>query len=94
MSFSTNIDQSSAIAARVKEQAQVKIAGGVPFISDPDLQTALDEAGVSSKTTDAAVDAYSEARLDGLRAAWRSWPCLPCVHSSPRNASRRPNPVA
>jgi hypothetical protein len=55
VSFSTNIDQSSAIAARVKEQAQVKIAVGVPFISDADLQ--------------AAVDAYSEARLDGLRAA-------------------------
>jgi hypothetical protein len=70
VSFSTNIDQSSAIAARVKEQAQVKIAVGVPFISDADLQTALDEAGVSStKTTNAAVDAYSEARLDGLRAA-------------------------
>jgi hypothetical protein len=51
------------------EQAQVEIAGGVPFISDADLQTALDEAGVSSKTADAAVDAYSEARLAGLRAA-------------------------
>jgi EmrB/QacA subfamily drug resistance transporter len=69
VSFSTNIDQSSAIPARVKDQAQVKIAGGVPFISDADLQTALDEAGVNSRTTDAAVDAYSEARLDGLRAA-------------------------
>jgi Na+/melibiose symporter-like transporter len=69
VSFSSNIDHSSAIPARVKEQAQVQIAGGVPFISDADLQTALDEAGVNSKTADAAVDAYSEARLDGLRAA-------------------------
>jgi EmrB/QacA subfamily drug resistance transporter len=69
VSFSSNIDQSSAIPVRVKEQAQVKLAGGVPFISDADLQTALDEAGVSSRTADAAVDAYSEARLDGLRAA-------------------------
>jgi EmrB/QacA subfamily drug resistance transporter len=69
VSFSSNIDHSSAIPARVKEQAQVQIAGGVPFISDADLQAALDEAGVNSKTADAAVDAYSEARLDGLRAA-------------------------
>jgi EmrB/QacA subfamily drug resistance transporter len=69
LSFSTNIQQSSAIPNRVKDDFQVKIAGGVPFISDADLQDALDEAGVSSKTTDAAVDAYSEARLDGLRAA-------------------------
>ena len=69
LSFSSNIAQSSAIPSRVKEQAQVEIAGGVPFISDADLQTALDEAGVNSRTADAAVDAYSEARLDGLRAA-------------------------
>src|SRR6476646_10670907 len=69
VSFSSNIDQSSALPARVKEQAQVQIAGGVPFISDADLEQALNEAGVSSKTTDAAIDAYSEARLDGLRAA-------------------------
>jgi MFS family permease len=69
LSFSSNIEQSSAIPPRVKDQAQVQIAGGVPFISDVDLQDALDEAGVSSRTADAAVDAYSEARLDGLRAA-------------------------
>jgi MFS family permease len=69
VSFSSNIEQSSAIPSRVKDQAQVEIAGGVPFISDADLQAALDEAGVSSRTADAAVDAYSEARLDGLRAA-------------------------
>jgi Na+/melibiose symporter-like transporter len=69
LSFSSNINQSSAIPSRVKDDFQVKIAGGVPFVSDTDLQKALDEAGVSSKTTDAAVDAYSEARLDGLRAA-------------------------
>jgi len=69
LSFSGNIQKSSAIPARVKEEASVKIAGGVPFISDADLQKALDEAGVNSKTADAAIDAYSEARLDGLRAA-------------------------
>jgi MFS family permease len=69
LSFSSNIEQSSAIPASVKEQAQVQIAGGVPFISDADLKHALDEARVSSRTTDAALDAYAEARLDGLRAA-------------------------
>jgi EmrB/QacA subfamily drug resistance transporter len=69
LSFSSNIEQSSAIPTRVKEQATVQIAGGVPFISDADLEHALDEAGVSSRTTDAALDAYAEARLDGLRAA-------------------------
>jgi MFS family permease len=67
--FLTNIQQSSAIPSRVKSQAQVELAGGVPFISDADLEAALDEARVNLRTTQAALDAYSEARLDGLRAA-------------------------
>jgi EmrB/QacA subfamily drug resistance transporter len=67
--FLTNIQQSSAIPSRVKSQAQVELAGGVPFISDADLGAALDEARVDRRTTQAALDAYSEARLDGLRAA-------------------------
>jgi len=69
LSFSSNIQQSPDIPARVKEEAQVKIAGGVPFVSDADLNKALDEAGVRSKEADAAVAAYQHARLDGLRSA-------------------------
>src|SRR4029450_14145821 len=49
LSFSSNIEQSSAIPPRVKDQAQVEIAGGVPFISDADLQDAPDGAGVNSR---------------------------------------------
>jgi EmrB/QacA subfamily drug resistance transporter len=68
-SFAANIEKSDAIPARVKSEAQVKLAGGVPFISDADLQKALDEAHVSSKTSKAAVDAYQSARITGLQAA-------------------------
>src|SRR6266516_2208322 len=67
--FLTNIEQSSAIPSQVKSQANVQLAGGVPFISDADLKTALAKANASSKSTDAAVDAYSEARIAGLRSA-------------------------
>jgi MFS family permease len=67
--FLTNVQQSQAIPASAKEQAQVELAGGVPFISDADLEAALDETGASSGTTDAALDAYADARLDGLRSA-------------------------
>jgi EmrB/QacA subfamily drug resistance transporter len=67
--FLTNVQQSEAIPASAKEQAQVELAGGVPFVSDADLEAALDETGASSETTDAAIDAYSDARLDGLRSA-------------------------
>ena len=68
-SFLTNVQQSQAIPASAKEQAQVELAGGIPFISDADLEAALSEAGATSETTDAAVDANADARLDGLRSA-------------------------
>jgi MFS family permease len=67
--FLVNIQHSSAIPDRVKSQAQVELAGGVPFVSDADLEAALDEASVSRRTTDAAIDAYTDARIDGLRNA-------------------------
>jgi len=67
--FLTNVDQSSAIPSSVKSQAQVELAGGVPFISDADLEAALDEANAGSETTDAALDAYGDARIAGLRSA-------------------------
>jgi MFS family permease len=66
--FLANIENSRAIPSRVNSQAQVELAGGVPFISDADLEAALDEAHVGSSTTKAAVDAYQEARISGLRA--------------------------
>jgi len=68
-SFVAGILASPDIPARVKEQAQVELAGGVPFISDADLEAALDDAHVRRRTTDAALEAYGEARIDGLRAA-------------------------
>jgi MFS family permease len=68
-SFLANIQQSPAIPAEVKSQAQVELAGGVPFVSDADLEAALDEAKISSSSSDAALDAYRDGRIDGLRAA-------------------------
>jgi Na+/melibiose symporter-like transporter len=67
--FLTNVQQNTAIPASAKEQAEVELAGGVPFVSDDDLEAALDEANVAPATADAALDAYGEARLAGLRSA-------------------------
>jgi MFS family permease len=68
-SFLANIQQNPAIPDRVKSDAQVKLAGGVPFVSDADLEAALDDAHVPRRTSDAALDAYRDARIDGLRTA-------------------------
>jgi MFS family permease len=57
------------IPESVKESATVELAGGVPFISDTQLEAALDEAGVPPETAEAALEINSDARLDGLRTA-------------------------
>jgi MFS family permease len=67
--FLANIQQSPAIPDQVKSQAQVELASGVPFISDADLEAALDEAGASTQSSDAALEAYADARIEGLRSA-------------------------
>jgi MFS family permease len=67
--FIANIQNSSAIPDRAKEKAQVELAGGVPFVSDAQLTNALKESHATSKTTDAALAAYQDARITGLRAA-------------------------
>jgi hypothetical protein len=68
-SFVANIQHSPAIPQEAKSQAQVELAGGVPFVSDADLEAALDESGASSQTSEAALEAYRDARIDGLRSA-------------------------
>ncbi|MEU9030907.1 MFS transporter [Streptomyces sp. NPDC048383] len=68
-SFLTNIEQNQAIPDAVKSQATVQLEGGVPFMSDAQLKTALDKAGTSPDVASAAIDANTDARLDGLRAA-------------------------
>jgi EmrB/QacA subfamily drug resistance transporter len=68
-SFLGNVEQSDAIPSRVKSQAKTELAGGVAFISDADLEQALDEAHVSGRAADDAVDAYQKARITGLQSA-------------------------
>ena len=67
--FIANINQSPAIPASVKSEAQVKLAGGVPFVSDADLEKALDKSNVDQETANAALDDYREARISGLISA-------------------------
>ena len=67
-SFLTNIGRAPRSPAAT-QQAQVELAGGVPFVSDADLDAALEQSQVDPETTEATLDAYAEARIVGLRAA-------------------------
>jgi MFS family permease len=68
-SFLTGIQGNSDVPASVSEQATVELSSGVPFVSDTQLQDALDTAGVPPETADAIVDENEAARLVALRAS-------------------------
>jgi MFS family permease len=68
-SFLSGIQQNPAVPPEVSERANIELAGGIPFISDADLRTALADAGASEETTEVVLDTNGQARLDGLRTA-------------------------
>jgi MFS family permease len=68
-SFLDNIDRNPAIPEQVKVQADTRLAGGVPFLSDADLRDALAEAGIAPDVAAGIADVNSQARIDGLRGA-------------------------
>lgn len=68
-SFLGGIQDNPAVPKDVAEKAQVSLAGGIPFLSDKDLEAALDKAGVPAATADEVVATNADARLDGLRTA-------------------------
>lgn len=65
----TGIQQNPAVPPEIREKAGVKLASGVPFLSDADLEAALDEAAVPDAAASAIVEENSTARLRALRGA-------------------------
>ncbi len=68
-SFISGVEENPAVPAPVKSKASTELSGGIPFLSDDELETALDEARVGPRTTDAILEENESARLDGLRTA-------------------------
>jgi MFS family permease len=68
-SFLTGVTQNPAVPREVAAQANVELAGGIPFISDAALEDALTKAGASAAVTQGVMDENEQARLDGLRVA-------------------------
>jgi MFS family permease len=67
-SFFTGIENNPAVPSDLTSKAQTELTSGVPFISDADLQKALDDAGVPPATADAVVAENADARIAALRA--------------------------
>ena len=91
-SFLQSVTENPDIPSSVKEQANIQLATGIPFMSDADLQAALDEAGVSPEAATAALEATTRPAWTGsappsLSSHWsRSPDC-----SSPAPSRRRRN---
>jgi len=68
-SFLSGVQTNPEVPEAVSSQAGVKLAGGVPFISDADLGTALADAGVTGATATAVLAENDASRLAGLRSA-------------------------
>jgi MFS family permease len=68
-SFLTGIKHNPDVPSDVSSKAQVELSSGIPFVSDADLEHALEEANVPPKTAQAIVDENADARLEALRAA-------------------------
>ena len=68
-SFLTGVQNNPDVPKDLASQAQVELAGGIPFMSHKDLQAALDKAHVPPQTADAVVEENAKARIDGLRAS-------------------------
>ena len=62
-SFLTGIQNNPAVPDRVVDQAQTSLAGGVPFISDADLEAALD--GRARRPADGQRDRRRRTRRAG-----------------------------
>jgi MFS family permease len=68
-SLMAGIQHNPAVPAEVKSQATTQLSSGVPFVSDKDLEAALQKANVPKSTADEIVKENSAARLDALRAS-------------------------
>ena len=67
--FLSGIAQNPAVPKEVTTQATTQLAAGAPFMSDAQLQVALDKANVPPETSAAIVDENAKARIESLRAA-------------------------
>ena len=65
----TGFADEPAIPDEITETATVELGSGVPFISDADLEAALDEAGVPSDVAAEIVEENTDARIAALRAS-------------------------
>lgn len=64
------IENNPDIPPSVQQEADTRLASGVPFLSDTQLEEALTDAGVEETTRDAIVAVNGDSRLEALQTAF------------------------
>ena len=77
--FLQGIEDNPDVPDEFAATAQVELAGGIPFVSNADLETALTDAGVPEPEIDAIVDENETARLAGLRLSLAVLGLIACI---------------
>jgi Na+/melibiose symporter-like transporter len=67
--FVQGIQENPEILPELTAAAEVELAGGIPFVSDQQLETALNEAGLAPEQAEAIIEENDAARIAGLRAS-------------------------
>jgi MFS family permease len=65
-SFFAGIEDNPDVPEDVSSQASVELSGGVPFVSDDQLGSALSDAGVEEPAASAVIEENEQARIDAL----------------------------
>ena len=68
-SFLAGIEQNPNVPQQLKDQANVSLAAGAPFISNSDAQKQMEKAGVPADVQDEVIAQNETSQIDGLRAA-------------------------
>ena len=67
--FLQGIDQNPDVPDELVATAEVELAGGIPFLSDADVEEGLQEAGLPDSQVEAIVDENETARISALRVS-------------------------
>jgi hypothetical protein len=68
-SFIQGIQENPAVPPEVAAGAEVELAGGIPFVSDAQLETALADAGVAPEEAAVIQEENTSARITALKAS-------------------------
>jgi MFS family permease len=67
--FLQGVQDNPAIPPSIVEEAETELAGGIPFVSNADLDAALADAGLPEDEAQAILDENEAARITGLRVS-------------------------